>query len=187
MKPEITFLPRDKYQGYILPISYVSSEYYDVTVTKLEKGFLFQIEKKPLDYQFHYHPETMNYPDRLYLDYLDDAKAYGIIINDELIGAIETAVETWTNRLRITELWVKEEYRRKGYGKALIEVAKARTIEENYRALVLETQSSNTNAIDFYLSQGFTLIGLDTCSYHNEDIKRKHVRLDFGWFPESKN
>ena len=43
---------------------------------------------------------------------------------------------------------------------------------------------SNVNAIDFYLHEGFSLIGMDTCCYKNDDLQRKEVRLDFGWFPE---
>lgn len=152
-------------------------------VNRTTKEFLLQVEKKPLDYPYHFEPLLYEFPDRLYLDYYPFAKAQGVIIDNRLIAAIETAVESWSERLRITEIWVSEEYRRQGIGKALIEVAKERTVKENYRALVLETQSCNVNAIDFYLSQGFTLIGFDTCFYQNDDIQRKHVRLEFGWFP----
>jgi predicted N-acetyltransferase YhbS len=30
------------------------------------------------------------------------------------------------------------------------------------------------------------LIGMDTCCYKNNDLQRKEVRLEFGWFPEGK-
>ena len=52
------------------------------------------------------------------------------------------------------------------------------------RALILETQSANANAIGFYLHEGFGLIGLDLCCYTNCDIQRKDVRLELGWFPQ---
>ena len=51
---------------------------------------------------------------------------------------------------------------------------------------MLETQSSNVNAVDFYLHEGFRLIGFDSCCYTNEDLKRKEVRFNMGWFPEEK-
>jgi len=54
------------------------------------------------------------------------------------------------------------------------------------RSIILETQSSNVNAIGFYHHEGFQLIGMDTCSYGNDDLERKEVRLEFGWFPEKK-
>jgi len=46
--------------------------------------------------------------------------------------------------------------------------------------LVLETQSCNLPAIDFYLKHGFELLGLDTAAYSNEDVAKGEVRLEFG-------
>ena len=46
----------------------------------------------------------------------------------------------------------------------------------------METQSCNTKAIGFYLHQGFELIGLDTCCYTNDDIGRREVRINLGFF-----
>lgn len=48
----------------------------------------------------------------------------GVMVNDELIAVIETDPEIWSNRLRITELWVSEAYQNQGIGHALIEIAK---------------------------------------------------------------
>lgn len=45
-------------------------------------------------------------------------------MDGELIAAIETDQELWSNRLRITELWVKDTYQKQGIGHALIETAK---------------------------------------------------------------
>jgi ribosomal protein S18 acetylase RimI-like enzyme len=46
--------------------------------------------------------------------------------------------------------------------------------------LIVETQSCNVPAINFYLKHGFKLIGFDVTAYSNEDIERKEVRLEFG-------
>ena len=108
--------------------------------------------------------------------------ALGVLIDGELIAAIETDPELWTNRLRITELWVSEKYQKQGIGHSLIEMAKEQARRECRRAVILETQSCNVNAIDFYLHEGFSLIGMDTCCYKNNDLQRKEVRLEFGWF-----
>jgi len=48
------------------------------------------------------------------------------------------------------------------------------------RMLVLETQSCSVPAVNFYLKQGFTLIGFDSASYSNEDLERKEIRLELG-------
>ena len=88
--------------------------------------------------------------------------------------------------LRITELWVSEEHQEQGIGHALIEMAKEQARRERRRAVILETQSCNVNAIDFYQHEGFTLIGFDACCYGNNDLQRKEVRLEFGWLIEEK-
>ena len=38
--------------------------------------------------------------------------------------------------------------------------------------IVLETQSCNKKAIDFYVKHGFSLIGLDMYAYSNEDPEK---------------
>lgn len=48
------------------------------------------------------------------------------------------------------------------------------------RMVVLETQSWNVRAIDFYIKNGFELIGLDTNAYSNKDIENKDVGLELG-------
>jgi ribosomal protein S18 acetylase RimI-like enzyme len=152
-------------------------------VDRTSNGFAIDIERKAFEKPVTHAPEEYDFPDRLYEEHWKNACAWGVLVNDELIACIETDSELWSNRLRITELWVAEAYRRKGLGHRLIEVAKEQARREGRRAVILETQSCNVNAIDFYLHEGFTLIGLDTCCYKNNDLQRKEVRLEFGWFP----
>ncbi|NLJ40830.1 MAG: GNAT family N-acetyltransferase [Clostridiales bacterium] len=184
MEYEIIHLPKERWKGTIIPIQYTTEEYYDVSVNRTDKGYIIEIDKKSLAKPITYSPEKYDFPDRLYEDHWANAYAWGVLIDGELIAAIETDPELWSNRLRITELWVAEEYQRQGIGHALIEVAKEQARGERRRAVILETQSCNVNAIDFYLHEGFKLIGLDTCCYKNDDLQRKEVRLEFGWFLE---
>lgn len=182
MKYEIVHLPKEEWKGKVLPIAYTSYQYYDVNVDKTPKGYLIQIEKKDLVDPITHTPEEYDYPDKLYQEHYEHAYAWGVIEKDELIAAIETEQELWSNRLRITELWVAEQYQKQGIGHALIEVAKEQARRERRRAIILETQSCNVNAIDFYQHEGFTLIGMDSCCYKNNDIERKEVRLEFAYF-----
>ena len=82
----------------------------------------------------------------------------------------------------MTELWVSDELQGKGLGKQLMDRAKEVAVAQNRRAIILETQSCNTKAIGFYLHQGFELIGFDTCCYTNNDIARREVRFNLGYF-----
>ena len=97
-----------------------------------------------------------------------------------MVACIETCPEEWTNRLMVTELWVHEDYRRRGIAHALMALAKEQVRRERRRALILETQSCNVGAIAFYLQEGFTLTGFDSCCYQNHDLERKEVRLNLG-------
>ncbi|WP_346897574.1 GNAT family N-acetyltransferase [Clostridium sp. UBA7503] len=186
MEYEIIHLAEDKWKGTIISIGYTTDKYYDVVVNKTDKGFTIDIEKKDFSQVVTHTPEEYDFPDKLYEDHWENAYAWGMLVNDKLIAAIETDQELWSNRLRITELWVAEEYQKKGIGHALIQVVKEQARRERRRAIILETQSCNVNAVDFYQHEGFTLIGMDTCCYRNNDLQRKEVRLEFGWFPEEK-
>ena len=129
-------------------------------------------------------PEEYDFPDKLYEDHYEHAYAWGILQEGKLVAAMETNPEIWSNRLRITEIWVSEPFRRQGIGHAFIEIAKEQARRERRRAVILETQSCNIAALDFYRHEGFTLIGFDSCCYTNKDIERKEVRLEMGWFPK---
>lgn len=185
MEHEIIQLPKEQWKGTLIPIKYTTGKYYDVIINKTEKGFSIDIEKKVFADPVT-HSSIEDNSDQLYADHWENAFAWGVVIKDELVAAIETDQEHWSNRLRITELWVADEYQKQGIGHALIEIAKEQARIERRRAIILETQSCNVNAIDFYQYEGFTLIGLDSCCYGNNDLDRKEVRLEFGWFPEEK-
>ena len=177
-------LEKEKWKGTLLPVAYTSGHYYDISIQRTEDGFAIPIRKREFETPFTHLPEDGDYPDRLYEDWWENACAYGIVRNGELLAAIEICPEEWSHRLLITELFVGKELRGRGYGKKLIELAKEITVKNGYRVLMLETQSSNVNAVDFYLHEGFTLIGFDSCCYSNNDLERKEVRFNMGWFPQ---
>jgi ribosomal protein S18 acetylase RimI-like enzyme len=176
-KRRITPLDREKWQGYILPFHYVSHNYYDVEITHSENSVNISFKKRLFDTPFEHMPSDT---DKLFQPWWDDVKAWGIEDNGRLIAVIETAVEEWSNRLRVTELWIDSAYRRKGIGTALMDIAVDRAKDEKRRVLMLETQSRNEGAIAFYFAYGFTLIGFDACAYGNNDLKRKEVRMEMG-------
>ncbi len=180
MNFEIIQLPKEQWEGYIIPISYTTEEYYDIAIEKEESGFQIHMEKKKFETPVSHYPEEYDFPDKLYEEYWEDACAWGVVEKGKLIAAIETAPEKWSNRLRVTELWVAPEYQKQGIGHALMNVAKEQARLECRRAIILETQSCNVNAIGFYLHEGFTLIGFDSCCYANNDLERKEVRVELG-------
>lgn len=178
-------LPREKWTGFRLIMDYDTCEYYDVIQNKSDDEFTVEFVKKRSDELISRRSSDYDFPDSLYQPHWKNAEAFGVFDGDKLIGAIEICPEEWWNRLIVTELWVAEGYRKKGVGRALMNHAKQRAISDKRRAIILETQSCNVNAMGFYLHEGFTLIGFDSCCYTNRDIERKDVRIDLGWFPET--
>lgn len=62
-----------------------------------------------------------------------------------------------------------------------MDLAKVEARKVGARMLVLETQSCNVPAINFYLQHGFELIGFDLAHYTNNDIERNEFRMEFGF------
>lgn len=180
----ITELPKDKWKGVPIPCVVKSDSFYDFIIEPLDdNGCTVSLIKKAVEDEIIHSPEEYDFPDALYQDYWEKAEAYGVVSDEEnLLACIEVCPEEWSNRLMVTELWVSDELRGKGVGKRLMDKAKEIAVSQKRRAIILETQSCNTNAIGFYLHEGFELIGFDTCCYTNNDIKRREVRINMGYF-----
>ena len=181
---EIIALPKDKWKGTTIPLVTRSDSFYDLEIVPLDReGCTVKIVRKPSEQEIVHTPEEYDFPDSLYQDHWEKAEAYGVVSDaGELLACIEVCPEEWSNRLMVTELWVCDELQKQGLGKRLMDKAKEIAVKQNRRALILETQSCNTNAIGFYLHQGFELIGFDTCCYTNYDIGRREVRINLGFF-----
>jgi ribosomal protein S18 acetylase RimI-like enzyme len=167
----IAQLDKAKYKGFILQFSYWTDSYYEIV---RDYGELFSIKlvKRPFA-----NPMEKHFMGTLYEDSLEKPTAYSIG-TDEIAGYLEVARESWNNRLRVTELLILEPFRGKGFGSKLITKAKEIAFTEGFREVILETQSCNTRAIDFYLKNAFTINGIDLSSYSVEDIENKEVRLE---------
>lgn len=184
MAHQIVPLDKKDWKGAVLPIGYTTDTIYEVQLVRRSTGFSISIEQKALDAPITHTPQEYDFPDRLFADYWSAARAWGIVEGQRLLAAIETCPEEWSNRLRVTELWVDQTLQKQGIGHALMQRAKQQARQEKRRAIILETQSCNANAIGFYLHEGFTLIGLDTICYSNRDLTRDQVRLELGWMLE---
>lgn len=181
---EIIALPKETWKGTPIPLVTRSNSYYDLEIQPLDSsGCIVSLTRKQAEQEIVHTPEEYGFPDSLYQEHWENAEAFGIVSGDgALLACIEVCPEEWSNRLMVTELWVSDELRHQGIGKRLMDKAKAIAASQNRRAVILETQSCNTNAIGFYLHEGFELIGFDTCCYTNNDIGRREVRINLGYF-----
>ncbi len=164
----INTLNKEQWKDYPLTFEYTTDHYFDFEQSSCNDAIAFNIVKKPFK-------TTLNkkFVNKLFPDYYENSEGYGIIEGDTLIGVIALSKEDWNNRLRITELLVCPKLRKQGIGSKLMNIAKTRAKELNCRSIILETQSCNEKAINFYFSQGFSLVGFDTNCYSNNDIEKR--------------
>jgi len=181
---KIIELPKEKWKGVTIPMVTKSDGFYDLIMDPLDQsGCRISLIRKKTEEEIVHTPEEYDFPDSLYQEHWEKAEAYGVISDGgDLLACIEICPEEWSNRLMVTELWVSEELRSQGLGKRLMDKAKEAAANQKRRAIILETQSCNTDAIGFYLHEGFELIGFDTCCYTNNDIERREVRINLGYF-----
>lgn len=170
----IAELPREQYEGYQLVFTYDSKAYYDLRLRASENVFALEFVRTPCA------PIHKEFVDHLFAPYWDDPRAFGLWDGPWLRAVMEVTPETWNNRLRITNLFVQEGYRRRGLGTLMMTKAREIARSQRRRALILETQSCNSAAISFYLSQGLSFMGFNACEYSNEDIARHEVRIEMG-------
>jgi ribosomal protein S18 acetylase RimI-like enzyme len=121
-----------------------------------------------------------HYHGKLFEDHVQETRVFAAVQGDKQVGWIELGYDKWNNRMRVWEFLVEEHLRGRGIGTLLMNHAAKIAKEKGARMLVLETQTNNADAIDFYLRFGFHFVGLDVAAYSNDDISRKEVRLELG-------
>jgi len=179
MEYNIQLIEKEKWQNYEAHFSDFADSCYSVKISHESNVFSITMTKEPL-----LERKIIRYPQRLFNSGHADIMVWGVIDGERLVAGIETGIEGWSKnpRLYISLLWVDDDYKRKGIASALVDIAKKRAVNENLRAVYLDTWSCNEHAIDFYTSQGFKLIGFDSCANSNEDIDKYNVPLKFGYY-----
>lgn len=139
---EIKLLDAKEYAGKKFTARYISHGYYDIHAD----GGGFRIEYVPFE-----TPEERGFDDEFFGEWLDDPTAYGAFEDGRLIGFAEGCLEKWNNRFRLSNICVFDSASRaKGAGRALMAAMTEAAKASGARMIVLETQSCNTGAIDFY-------------------------------------
>lgn len=95
-------------------------------------------------------------------------------IDGSVIAGINSVLYCW-NCLYIDILWVKEEYRKEGYGSALLNEVENIAKQKGCKLVHLDT--FDFQAKDFYLKHGYEVFGiLDDCpSGHKRFYLKKNI------------
>jgi ribosomal protein S18 acetylase RimI-like enzyme len=162
----------------VLPIvkyRYVSDSYYDVSIDCDASCWVIKLSLKPFA-----EPFEKVFEEKFFEKHIEEPRVFAAETKSKQIGWLELGYDSWNNRMRVWDISVEENCRRKGIGALLMNHAVKVAKERRARMLVLETQGCNVPAINFYLKFGFELIGFDVAAYSNKDVERKEVRLEFG-------
>jgi len=103
--------------------------------------------------------------------------SFGAYIDDLLIGLAIAEIHSWNNTLWIHEFHLAEGYRNQGIGRRLMQEVSQKARDEKLRAIVCETQNTNTSAIGFYRSLGFRIEGIDISHYSNKDYPDGEIAI----------
>ena len=76
---EIIHLPRDKWEGALIPMRYTAEEYFDVSIENGRDHYSIKLNKCRFDVPVCHYPEEYDFPDRLYQQHWEKAFAWGIV------------------------------------------------------------------------------------------------------------
>lgn len=159
---------------------YTSEIYYKLQKERQENGWTFSLTKGKFSAPF-----VKELEEEIFEPYKEGSEVYLAEFNGVESAIMVIQKMEWNNTLLIHDLYVNDQFKKNGIGRSLIEVAKKRAIELGVRAITLETQTSNYPAVQFYLKNGFELVGFNTISYTNEDVNNKEVRIEMAYMIKS--
>ena len=115
-----------------------------------------------LEYIVNNYYENMIDKDNCYLAFIIDNN----IIMGYIYGFIQDNGNAYINKIiQLDALYIKEEYRNKGYAKLLIDSLKKWSIQKGIKNIELKVCNNNQNAINLYHQYGFkdtkTIMKLD--------------------------
>jgi ribosomal protein S18 acetylase RimI-like enzyme len=171
----IALVEIEKKDAYLREIGskYSTTHYYDVSVCRESGSWRIELTRKAFDSRL-----DKNYHGKLFEDHVEEPRVFAAVLGNRQAGWIELGYDRWNNRMRVWEFLVDEEFRMRGIGTLLMNHAVKIAREKGARMLVLETQTNNATAINFYLNFGFEFIGFDIAAYSNQDTQKKEVRLE---------
>ncbi len=172
--------PTDGWKEISIPYDYVSKGYYHVEKDVLDDAFAFRWTLE--DDKTTVKSNDKKYP--VIEDYKGDTEIWVAKERGKFLGLLQIQFQEWNRSVRLWDFFVENGHRRTGIGHRLMEKAKERALALGARRIILETQSCNLPAINFYRKEGFELVGFDLTHYHNDDIERKEVRFEMAFHLE---
>ncbi|HAF98773.1 MAG TPA: GNAT family N-acetyltransferase [Paenibacillus lactis] len=167
----------DEEQTELGECGYSSNAKYKVT--KIENEERTTIDIQLVELEAPYHKEYTDSEDdlELYSKIVPMGYSLGAYIGTRLIGVVIAEEIKWNNTVLIWHFQVSEDCRRMHVGKQLMDELVRLAEGNGIRAINLETQNTNVNAIRFYRKCGFEIEGIDLSHYTNDDVVDGEVAI----------
>ncbi|MDD4308083.1 MAG: GNAT family N-acetyltransferase [Thermoplasmata archaeon] len=177
MKMELRRLSHAEMQDRYIRFQYESPGHFRLEINENDDGWTVSLKKEMFPKTFRKLEQ-----EKIITPYKGDSEIYGAFADGRELGIIQFEFQEYNGSVRVWDIDVAPEFRRKGVGKALMDLCKGRAAELGARRIVLETQTCNLNALAFYKAMGFSLAGLDVSHYTNDDLGKSEVRLEMAYY-----
>jgi len=168
---DFNFLLSFKLTGYCALTS------YRVVREENVSGSIFKIEKYKREQPYcKVWPSMLDDKERL-TAMLEQDLSFGLLENGQLVAICVLEHQVWNNLLYIEQIEVLPDLRGHGLGALMLAEVQETAVRLNARAISLETQNTNGEAIDFYRKNGFSIEGFDLSFYTNTDLTDGEVAV----------
>ncbi len=155
--------------------SYSSDFFYQVEFRETAAGFSWELVRRAA-------PATIKKENkwRPFEAYVKKPRGYVATCEGKPVAYAEYSFQEWNKLVKVWHFYVKEEERGKGIGRVMMNEIEKAAKQFQARGIILETQTINAGAIEFYGKMGFAPWGVNTAEYGNSDIEKQEVLLWMG-------
>lgn len=161
-----------------IDMGYESDFGYEITSERRDNGWHFVLQRVKLDPPFS---RDYDWDWSLEDETIENAKAGLVWIaeHDKRVLAMIEGSQVSESDLEIMSLYISRPYRRRGIGRQLVSALAEVGKQRGMNRLLVKTQATAGPAVDFYLSQGFELIGLNCYPFSATDLEHGESILLF--------
>lgn len=145
-----------------------------IKINLLENQFSYEI-KSVIPYEKTYEYENPDYS--AYIN--SDLKTVFFAFENEKLSGQIIILKYWSGYAYINDIRVKEEFRGKGIGKALMQKAIEWAKQNSCVGVEVETQDVNVKACLFYKKLGFLLGGFNSFRYKSFENEKNEIALNW--------
>ena len=114
-----------------------------------------------------------------YEAYIGSVDTLFLVAEEEnrVIGFSSISLEKWNNSTWVNQIVVAPKFRRKGYASKMIREMIVWAKKKDVRVVLVESQTGNVVATNFYIKNGFRICGYNDRYYTNQPTDTNEIAL----------